>query len=77
LLISADFAGERQAMNVNVSATVRMLEQLPCTFISCWFASGLAGIPQSRVFFAGRPQQAQFRRGIDKLRQRYVTNFVM
>jgi len=45
LLISADFAGERQAMDADISATVRMLEQLPCTFISCWFASGLAGIP--------------------------------
>ncbi len=32
-------------MNADVSATVRMLEQLPCTFINCWFASGLAGIP--------------------------------
>ncbi len=64
-------------MNADVSATVRMLEQLSCIFISCWFASGLAGFPRFRVFFAGRPQQAQFRRGVDELRQSNVTIFVM
>jgi len=64
-------------MNAGVSAKIRMPGQPPWILIARWFHPGLAAFPRFRVSFAGRPQQAQFRRGSDELRQRNVTNFVM
>ncbi len=63
-------------MDADINAKIRMLGQLPWILIARWFPSGLAGFPRFRVSFAGRPQQARFRRGIDELRQRNVTIFV-